>query len=1121
MKKIGILSFVAAVLMGFTTGVFAQQWAVRDTTRVYFGATTDDPVPANYAGDGFADPAIFRASEGLWSVKDLTRVYLGASTDAAQPSDYNGDGSSDIAIFRPSAGLWSVRNITRAYFGNSLDTPVSEQGGGDFNGDGTADLAVFRPSAGLWAFNGLPRVYLGSTGDQAACHDYDGDGTTEVAIFRPSAGFWAVNGLSRFYFGVTGDIAVSGDYNADGTAEAGVFKGASGGLWAIRNLTRVYFGTAGNVTVPADYNGDGADEIAVYRSSYTPPTVIYQIQHDGLTGTVTVPGVVNLVYPTMGFFMADASGAYHGIYVNQTTYGPDIGDSVTLTGSVATANGKTMIQGLTAYSVVSKGSTPYAAATIGASSITDEQYEGCLVKVEDTFTVTNQNSGSGKWVVTGAGGPVTLDDELDYNYFPRNGDSFNAFVGVVERNTGSTPNQWLQARDTDDLEGPASVIPHYALKGNVVTMDDARNVFEGYYLEVKGESIESLSASAPAGVAVIDVDGLIFPGLINTHDHPSKGLWGTIPLPRLPGGYTCLNDWAGRDTDAATFSTYSDFKWQTEGEMFSSKIPTYPIGKLTEVRMASSGATATQGQVYSSAHNWDELAKLGVGIINGERFPGRVDQVVFPISEGEAYWTADHLSAVNGKLHRYMIHLSQSIVGGPEAYEFNWWKVRAGFDGHDTIIHGTSLKAADFALFSHADGNQTVLSWAAYCNELYYGAQPNIRAALDAGAVVAIGTDAAPWAWANMLAELNFCKHISDLSGWNIQSVQFADMLTRNGALAFGQLDRMGTIEIGKLANFMVIDDGAGDPYDDLLMTAGGGSSYNYQCGPKDVKLTIVAGRPIYGDADLLNAANFPATNAGYIEDLTICGTAKKLSIARDNPSSIQGVGDLFWTFYLDLWRRYNLTRKYPSQFVSVDPAGVLPTTPVPPTPTPAGYKTPTPSPTETPTPTITPTPEGYRSPSPTPSPDPAHLLLNPGFEDWTGAAPDHWTLGSNAAYADETGTVHSGSHSVGTTTTTDPGIYGAGFYQDVNVTVGQTYEFSSWLWSLQTGSMGITVSWWDNITAHYWTTPTSTSAGQWQQFSVQSTAPAGTVSARVWIRGFTPTAACGYGDDAEFNVVE
>ncbi len=101
------------------------EWFIQLSTggayRVAFGAAgTDQPVPADYDGDGRADIATFRPSSDLtpgaaeWFIQLSTggayRVAFGAAgTDQPVPADYDGDGRADIATFRPSEGLWALR----------------------------------------------------------------------------------------------------------------------------------------------------------------------------------------------------------------------------------------------------------------------------------------------------------------------------------------------------------------------------------------------------------------------------------------------------------------------------------------------------------------------------------------------------------------------------------------------------------------------------------------------------------------------------------------------------------------------------------------------------------------------------------------------------------------------------------------------------------------------------------------------------------------------------------------------------------------------------------------------------------------------------------------------------
>ncbi len=116
---------------------------------------------ADFSGDGTGDLAIFRPGSGLWAVRGTTRIYFGGNGDIPVPGDYDGSGSAAAGIYRPSSGLWAIRGVTRAYFGGAGDEPMP----GDYTGDGIADIAIFRESSGLWAVKGGTRVYFGSSGD--------------------------------------------------------------------------------------------------------------------------------------------------------------------------------------------------------------------------------------------------------------------------------------------------------------------------------------------------------------------------------------------------------------------------------------------------------------------------------------------------------------------------------------------------------------------------------------------------------------------------------------------------------------------------------------------------------------------------------------------------------------------------------------------------------------------------------------------------------------------------------------------------------------------------------------------------------------------------------------------
>lgn len=260
--------------------------------------------PYDYDGDGRADLAVFRPSNGSWYIlgsqsNSFTGVQFGAAGDKIAPADYDGDGRTDIAVFRDnistSSGstaaffiLNSSDNSFRpAQFGSTGDIPIS----GDWDGDGIGDLAVYRDgsltggsSLFLYRPSSQPgadfrAIVWGAAGDKPVVGDYDGDGKLDAAVFRPSNSQWYIlrssnNQFFAVQFGQATDILTPADYNGDGVTDFGVFR-PSNGTWYYSssqtnpsvNFTGIQFGQSGDLPVPADYDGDRKADVAVFHPS--------------------------------------------------------------------------------------------------------------------------------------------------------------------------------------------------------------------------------------------------------------------------------------------------------------------------------------------------------------------------------------------------------------------------------------------------------------------------------------------------------------------------------------------------------------------------------------------------------------------------------------------------------------------------------------------------------------------------------------------------------------------------------------------------------------------------------------------------------------------------------------
>ena len=386
----------------------------------------------------------------------------------------------------------------------------------------------------------------------------------------------------------------------------------------------------------------------------------------------------------------------------------------------------------------------------------------------------------------------------------------------------------------------------YILTGRIVTMTSEGAFFDGGVLIKDGKITSVWSGStipsAHSGIAVTETDGTIYPGLIDLHNHMHYNhipLWDfdvhLSPAQQSDeGGYTNRYQW-GNNWDYGPSITWMKGNIQSNSRwgMASQQM------KYAEVQAVAGGVTAVQGSPSSGTDAWDSMLSRNVELYNFGQ-DGMSTCAVCGAADDD--YTGSHLISQNssGSLNAWFVHLAEGVDSSSRA-EFDSLYEKGLIMDETVAIHGTALTGSQFAQMADKGGG---LVWSPLSNLLLYGNTTDVRAADNAGVTISLAPDWGPSGSKSNLHELK----VADL--WNrdvmdgyFSDFELAEMVTSNPAEISNWDAFVGEIKVGMYADLVVLDTFHENPYRNLIESI-----------DRDVRLTIVQGKAVFGDVDLMTS---------------------------------------------------------------------------------------------------------------------------------------------------------------------------------------------------------------------------------------------------------------------------
>jgi cytosine/adenosine deaminase-related metal-dependent hydrolase len=349
------------------------------------------------------------------------------------------------------------------------------------------------------------------------------------------------------------------------------------------------------------------------------------------------------------------------------------------------------------------------------------------------------------------------------------------------------------------IQGGIIVTPEFIMKEAAITVDNGR-------ISELGKA-----DSSPDFVINLRDNDIVFPGLINAHDH----LLGNY-YPRVGTGP--YMNWRPWDNDLKTAPVYEE----------RGKISNFDLYVIAAYRNIISGVTTVQDHIPHFV-NEEFIDKLPLRVI--KRYSLEHECSSYDLKWGRGI-TVEHNDAVKNDMP-FITHIEEgydeeATLGIDILKELN------ALDEFTVLIHGISLSKEDISDIAKHKAN---LVWCPSSNYYMFKDTTDIKELLVQGVNVSLGTDSPMSGGLNILDELQFAHTLyKELYNEEIDYKTLVNMVTVNAAKAM-RLKDLGRIQVGNIADFLILCNGdVSNPYKSLV-----------NAGFDNISMVISEGKPVYG----------------------------------------------------------------------------------------------------------------------------------------------------------------------------------------------------------------------------------------------------------------------------------